>query len=442
MNRKLYIIAGVLFISVVISAIVYENYNKKKVPFQALLERSGPISATSEWKNTKSAIQGLQNQIRKNPSDLKSKLMLALAYMQEARITGEHPYYYPAALELIDDILDRDPEDESIKYEAIVAKSSVLLSLHHFEDALETGQEALELNPNSASIYGVMCDANVELGRYDTAVKMADKMVSLRPDIRSYARVSYLREIYGDMPGAIEAMKLAVTSGYPGLEQTAWTRYTLGSMYERTGKLQEAAGQYNMAILEYPNYAFAIGGLGRLEALKKNYPEAIKLYKKAGTIIPEFSFQEALAEVYQETGKKEEAAVATKKLIEMLEEDADAGHYVDLEMANIYIQLKKDYDKALEYAENEFDKRPENIDVNKTLAHIYYKKNDLDKAKEHIKTATRTNKQEASMLCLAGLIDIKTGKKTEGIQLIKKSFEINPFQNDDLTEEATKVLNL
>lgn len=52
--------------------------------------------------------------------------------------------------------------------------------------------------------------------------------MSIRPDLRSYSRISYLREIYGDLDGAIEAMKLAVTAGYPGYEQTAWARLTLG----------------------------------------------------------------------------------------------------------------------------------------------------------------------------------------------------------------------
>ena len=203
MKRKYFLIPGLIFLITLTAVLVYENFNRKKLPYQPLLDRSGAISTTSEWKNTKAAIIGLQDQIRRKPDDLKAKLMLALAYMQEARITGEHPYYYPAALDLIEQILGKDPDDLTIKYEAIVAKSSVLLSLHHFEEARKTGKEALAINRQNASIYGILCDANVELGQYDTAVAMADKMVSIRPDIRSYARVSYLREIYGDMPGAI-----------------------------------------------------------------------------------------------------------------------------------------------------------------------------------------------------------------------------------------------
>ena len=54
-------------------------------------------------------------------------------------------------------------------------------------------------------------------------------MVDIRPDIRSYSRVSYLREIYGDYPGAIEAMKMAVDAGVAGDEATEWARIQLGT---------------------------------------------------------------------------------------------------------------------------------------------------------------------------------------------------------------------
>jgi hypothetical protein len=48
-------------------------------------------------------------------------------------------------------------------------------------------------------------------------------MMAIRPDLRSYSRVSYLREIFGDIPGAREAMLMAIQAGYPGQEETAST---------------------------------------------------------------------------------------------------------------------------------------------------------------------------------------------------------------------------
>ena len=69
------------------------------------------------------------------------------------------------------------------------------------------------VNPYNAYVYGLLVDGNVEMGNYDTAVSYADKMVSVRPDLTSYSRVSYLREIFGDYAGSIKAMQMAVEAG-------------------------------------------------------------------------------------------------------------------------------------------------------------------------------------------------------------------------------------
>lgn len=431
---KKYIILITLSIGAIAAIYFVSTDHKNNIP--PLLNRQGPISTTSEWVNTKKAIEGLQAQIRQNTENYKAKWMLALAYMQEARITGEHPYYYPAALELLEDVLDGTKETEDLHQQAIMAKASVMLSLHHFKEALEIGEEAAKTNSSSPELYGILCDANVELGHYDKAIEAGDKMVSIKPDLRSYSRISYLREIHGDLNGAIEAMKLAASAGFPGLEQTAWTRVTLGKLYEKKGDLDNAKMQYTIALNETPHYAFAVAGLAHIEASKKNYAEALKLYEKAAAIIPEFSFTEEMANVYEMEGKKEKSHEVATSVIGMLEEDAEAGHFVDLEMANLYSKLLNDQDKALDYANNEYEKRPDNIDVNKCLAMVYYKKNKLSEAKQYLKVANKTNRQDPELMCLSGLINYKTGNKPAGLKLIKASFDMNPFQHEDLTVEA------
>jgi tetratricopeptide (TPR) repeat protein len=410
-------------------------------PVAPLLQRQGPISSTSEWLNTKAAIEGLQTKIRRKPDDLQSKLLLAFAYMQEARITGQHPYYFPAALKLVEDILDREPENPVLRFEATVAKASIQLSLHQFSQALATGRQALQLNPRVASVYGVLCDAYVELGHYPEAIKMADQMVALRPDLKSYARISYLREIHGDMAGAIEAMEQAAAAGYPGLEQTAWARVTLGHLHAKAGELKKAEKQYRRALGEYPNYAFALAGLGRLAAQQQQAQAALRHFTQAAEILPEFSFQEELVRLYQQQGEKRKAARTLKELLAGLEEDQQAGHVVDLELANIYLELARDPDRALKYARQEYKRRPGNIDVCRTLAHIYYARQEYEKAAGFMEQATRTNSQDPNLLCLNGLIHYKRGHQAQGENLIRKSLALNPYQNNLLSQEGKSLLS-
>ena len=412
-----YIYSFTLVILILAAAGLYYFRNDGEPPKPRLLERQGPISTTSEWQNTKAAIKGLEYNIRRNDGDTQSKLLLALAYMQEARVTGQHPHYYPAALELVEDVIDTRAVNKDMLYEATVAKASIELSLHQFDKALETGKKALELNNRRASIYGVLCDANVELGNYEEAIKMADRMAAIRPDLKSYARISYLREIHGDMPGAIEAMEMAARAGTPGLEQTAWTKYTLGGLYEKMGKLEEAEAIYKATLLEYPNYAFAYAGLGRIEAKKGDISQAEEFYSKAANILPEFSFQEGLAHIYKIRGEKENMDRVAEELMEGFEEDEKSGHVMNMEIANISLELEEDYNKALHYAKKEYSKRPANIDVNKLLAKVYYHKNDMNRAVYHINKASVTGSQDPAFLCLKGLIAYHTGKKMYGRKL-------------------------
>ncbi|MHA6250003.1 tetratricopeptide repeat protein [Pontibacter sp. CAU 1760] len=439
MNRgNLYTLIFLLLVATGVGIYFYSSNQEEPIP--PLKDRQGPISTTSEWLNTKAAINELQFKLRKNKNDTQSKLLLALAYMQEARITGEHPYYYPAALQLVNEVLDRKNADPAIRFEATVAKASIELSLHQFENARETGMEALKMNAQRAAIYGVLCDANVELGDYDQAIVMADKMVAIRPDLMSYARVSYLREIHGDLDGAIQAMEMAANAGMPGLEQTAWTKYTLGQLYEKTGNLQQAEVIYQQILNERPSYAFAIGGLGKLEAKKGNTPKAIELLEQAAAVLPEFTFQEELTSLYSEAGQKNKAADTLKELLAGLEEDQEAGHIVDLELASIYSELGHDYDTALKYAMKEYKRRPNNIDVNKTLAAIYYKQQNYKQASAHLQRAMRTQRKDAATLCLDGLLAYKTGDKAAAQTLLQQSFSLDPFQSGSLSAEGKKLL--
>lgn len=407
-----------------------------------LLDREGAIADLDEWDYVQKTAKELQEKMKKNPADHKSSIYLALLYMQEARITGEHPYYYPAALEILDYVIAQKPagKQKQMYFQALVSKASVYLSQHEFEKAMAVSKEALAVEDHDAQVYGALCDANVELGNYAEAVKMADKMVSIRPDLRSYSRVSYLRELHGDYKGAIEAMKLAVSAGLPGDEATAWARITLGDLYRNYGDLENATIQYKTALGERPNYAFATAGLAKVEIAKGNYDEAKKLLNEATEVMPEFSFYETLAGVNQLQGNTKEVSKLNSELIEMLQEDQESGHNMDLELSNIYLTLGNNPEKALAYAENAYKKRPNNITVNQYMAKIYYKTGDYEAAAKHIDKALQTNFKDPELLCLAGLVKHKMGAKTDGIALMKESMTLNPKMNNDLAKEAKAIL--
>ncbi|HEX7332829.1 MAG TPA: hypothetical protein VF290_15095, partial [Pyrinomonadaceae bacterium] len=67
------------------------------------------------------------------------------------------------------------------------------------------------------------------------AVQAAQRMIDLRPDSSSYARVSYLRELHGDTEGAIQAMTLALKAANPNdPEGMEWYREQLRLLHAGT----------------------------------------------------------------------------------------------------------------------------------------------------------------------------------------------------------------
>ena len=366
----------------------------------ALFERKGDLSKATEWQKTREKVDDLKKKLAKDPNDVKLRLQIAMIYLSEARITGEHPYYYPAVLKILDGVLYLNPNN----FEAITFKSSVKMSQHQFSEARDLAEAARKINPNNAYVYGVLVDANVELGFYKEAIAMSDKMQALKPSLESYSRASYLREIYGDFKGSISAMKLAVEAGMPGSEPFCWSKKTLAHLYESTGELDKAQQQYDDILAVRPSYAFAYGGQARILKEKKQYDKALELLDKAVKIIPEFSFHEEMAEIYDLQGNHEKALDKYEEVALMLDEDAKSGHAVDLELCKLYTKAGK-MDLATKHGLIEYKKRPRNIDVNHAMAVIAFKNNDFKKAKEYISVAMSTGSKDPELLMDAGKID-------------------------------------
>ncbi|MHA4812533.1 tetratricopeptide repeat protein [Flavitalea flava] len=396
--------------------------NRQENQLEDLLDRSAVIPQNNEWNIRKAYASALRSKIQKDPSDTKSILALTTLFIQEARITGNYMYYDKAALKCTNKVLKID----SLNFQALTFKSLIYLSQHHFADGLAIAEKARKLNPYNAFIYGLLIDGNVEMGAYDSAIANADRMVALRPDIRSYSRISYLREIHGDYSGSIEAMQMAVNAGAQGDETTEWARIQLGRLYENTGDLKNAAMHYTIALEERPGYAYGLAGLARIAVANKNYSGGLTYYRKADSSINDNGIREEWADTYTLAGEKSSADSLTEKVIAELTRDEQAsqqneniGHYADRELAYAYLKVNN-YNKALEHALLEYNRRPDNIDVNETVAWTYYCRKEYAQALPYLKVALRTHSKNPVLLCRAGLIYAKVGDRSQAKTLLQQ----------------------
>ena len=443
-KSKIYIVVIALFVIALIAILV--NYNRKQKADEnktfTILPRKGSAANTAEWMYAKRRADSLSAVIKADPNNTKSILALASLFIQEARVTGNYMYYDVAAMKYVNNVL----KDDSTNFNALVYKSLIELSQHHFAEGLATAYRAKAINPYNAYVYGLLVDGNVEMGNYDSAVANADKMAAIRPDLTSYSRVSYLREIFGDYKGAIEAMRMAAETGGPGDEHTEWTRVQLANLYEKTGDYKRADTMYNVSLNLRPGYAYALAGLARVSAVSNDYNKAIAYYKKADSLVDDVAIKEELAEVYRLAGDNKKSEETAKKVIELLSENAQAGnddesigHYADRELAYAYLKVNEK-DKALEHAMLEYNRRPANIDVNETVAWVYYNRGEYAKALPYIKAALKTNSKNPVLLSRAGLIYYKAGNKELAREMLQQTSAANPYIGSALRQETITAM--
>jgi pentatricopeptide repeat protein len=227
---------------------------------------------------------------------------LGVAYLQKSRETFD-PAYYARADEALRRALVRDPRDAV----ATVATAELALARHDFRAGLRHARAARRIAPNDVAPYGVLVDALVELGRYDEAARALQRMIDLKPNLASYARTSYFRELHGDLRGATEAMRLAVAAGGGAAENVAYVQTLLGNLLFIRGELGAAHDAYATALAGLPRYLPAQAGLARVAAARGRLGEAIRRYRPVVDRLPLPEYAIALGEAQLAAGRRAQA---------------------------------------------------------------------------------------------------------------------------------------
>jgi tetratricopeptide (TPR) repeat protein len=241
-------------------------------------------------------------------------------------------------------------------------------------------------------------------------------------------------------------MKLALDAGMPGDEGTEWVRVQLGHLYEKTGDLKNAEMHYTIALQERPHYAYALAGLGHIATANKDYAKAIDYFLKADALVSDYTFKDELVDIYKLAGQNDKAISLQQSIINEMNKDAKAGltndnigHYADRELAYAYLKVKEN-DKALTHALAEYNRRPKNIDVNETVAWVYYNQDKPAKAIPYIDEALKTNCKNPTLLQHAGLIYARAGDKEKAKIFLQQAMKSSQNIDKDLKTQIAEVM--
>jgi tetratricopeptide (TPR) repeat protein len=367
-----------------------------------------PEAASKEISDALAAIETAPNVARNHTR-------LAIAYIKEARVSGDFSLNKLAEKAIVD-ALAIAPTD----LEARKIRASLYLTFHRFADGLALGKELETEAPKDPFVLGVVTDAQTELGNYPEAVKAAQRLIDQKPNSSAYARVAHLRWLHGDHSGAVELYKMAARTADPAdKEAQSWALSQLGDEYWRNGEFIEAEKAYDEALSLVPEYSLALAGNGRLRASLGDLSNAAEFLTRANAKASHTHTLILLGDIYSELGNAE--AAAKKYALAEVENELFDAHRVALHWADIGVNL----DKALEVAQADYALQKD-IYAADTLAWCFYKNGRLGEAKSMIAEAMRLKTKDAKIIYHAGMIELAIGNKKAAAKLLKNALKLNP----------------
>ena len=431
MHKKFFIIAGLILSGCVVVAALSSVWGRKPTAAMTVV---APEVVNARQTPVDSQIQKAEAVIKRAPAGAEGYNLLAAAYLQKARETGDFGFNSRAEAALARS-LEIAPDD----FDALKLQATLLLTYHRFQEALEVARRAQTLRPDNADVYGALTDALVELGDYQGAVRAAQKMVDLRPDTASYSRVSYLRALHGDTEGAIEAMRVAARAADPrNPESVAWCRVHLGLELMNAGRRDQAEHEFDEALKIFPDYYLALSAKARARLAAGDNEGALDLYRQAEERVPLPDVAAARGDLLARLGRTAEAK-KEYELAEFIERTGASAATYSRSLALFLADHDMKLDEALSIARRERAARSD-IYTDDALAWCLFKNGMLREAKEAMDEALRLGTRDARLFYHAGIIAEGLGERRAAQKYLQLALGTDPSFNVIQAEAARHAL--
>jgi tetratricopeptide (TPR) repeat protein len=353
-------------------------------------------------------IAALQRDLREERAPARAAERLGYRFVAQARLSNDPGFYKVAeqAAACLDSLVPNDPA-------ALLLRGHVLHQMHRFAEAEQIARQLVTVREFVLD-FGLLGDVLMEQGRVTEAAGAYQKMIDLKPFYQSYTRAAHVRWLRGDLDGAIEMMRAAVTAASPrDRESVAWA-YSRLAMYElQRGRLEEAARMTEASVQYVPDYAAALLARGRIQLAQRKFADAAATLEKAARLNPLPEYRWALADALRSLKRIDEAVAVEKQLVE---EGAD-----DPRTLALYLSTRRQNgSKAMDLARRELENRSDIFTLD-TLAWALASAGQIDEASALMARALAEGTEDARLFLHAAVIAAADGRLADAARWQRKA---------------------
>jgi tetratricopeptide (TPR) repeat protein len=382
-----------------------------------LVAQTSAISAQypAKLSPAEQSIARAKEQIAKKPGYFAGYNALAMAEARRARETSDVHFYAEA-----ENALAKSFQLKPDNFEGLKVKTWLLLGRHEFAQALEVAKKLNQQTPDDVIVYGYLTDANVELGHYDAAENAAQWMLNLRAgNIPGLTRGAYLRELFGDLDGAVEFMRLAYEATETmESEDRAWILTQIAHLYLQSGNLAKAELHAKGALSIFPEYHYALGMLAQIRMVQRQYSEAAELFAKRYAKAPHAENLYVWAQALKLAGDHAEASARFKEFEAKSLAESKLADNSNHELVLYYSDEKNSPADALRIAKLEFARR-QDVHTLDCLAWALHRNHDDSGAAMQIEHALAVGVKDPQILYHAGVIEKSLNRRELAVKYLR-----------------------
>jgi tetratricopeptide (TPR) repeat protein len=372
-----------------------------------------------------------------HPGDMLSPGKLSAEYLQRYRERGDIGDVV-RALSLAQRSYRAQPYKNAA---AEVDIASALVALHRFKEALAVTRHIEQYDAGDPAMLVREASIDVELGRYDDAKKLIDRVTRTRPADLDAVSVDTLLTRYDELTGHLASARerFEKTTAYAnaqysiGAQPRAWYYVRAGEIAFEAGDNDGALADERRALDTFPNYSEANRITARVACAVHRWQECLDAAKASAQVVP---YPEVLgyeADAQRALGDSAGAA-RTNDLIRTIERIGNVQHVSDRLLAIYYSEHGENLDDAYRIAKNELVVR-DDIFTDDTLAWAAAMDGHWDEARGRIAKALRFDTENSLLQYHAGIIALHFGDRAEAKRRLNKAVALNaqfhPFYADD-----------